>query len=208
MRATGLLPGRLLPRIILFRDAPRYVGMNRNRFNSEVRPHLTEIPVGKQAIGFDRLELDAWVDDYKACNGRPSRTKGAVSWDANESPASSCGPASGRSTSVSSGVEFAKALAEPSSKKRSGIPQDQKQPAKPMSRGARPMRDQEELPRILNAKQVRAMLGVSQTTLWRMINVSKVFPRPTPISAHRVGWHEAEVKAWIDSRFGEQLCEK
>jgi predicted DNA-binding transcriptional regulator AlpA len=204
MRATGLLPGRLLPRIIRFRDAPRYVGMDRNCFNSEVRPHLTEIPVGKQGVGFDRLELDAWVDDYKTRNGRPSRTKGAISSDANEYAASSCGPASGMSTSASSGGEFAKAPAQPSSKKPSSISQGQKQAAKPMSPGARPMRDQGEVPRVLNAKQVRAMLSVSQTTLWRMINVSKVFPRPTPISAHRVGWREADVKAWINRRFGDQ----
>jgi predicted DNA-binding transcriptional regulator AlpA len=208
MRAARLPAGRLLPRIILFRDAPRYVGMDRNRFNSEVRPHLTEIPVGKHAIGFDRLELDAWVDDYKARNGRPSRTKGASSWDANEHPASSCGPASGISTSTSSNGESPTALARLSSKKRYGISQGWKRPAKPVPPGVRPMRDHGELPRILNAKQVRAMLGVSQTTLWRMINVSKVFPRPTPISPHRVGWREAQVKAWVDSRFGEQPREK
>ena len=47
--------------------------MDRNRFNAEVRPYLTEIPIGKQGIGFDRLELDAWVDDYK-CPQRASRT--------------------------------------------------------------------------------------------------------------------------------------
>jgi prophage regulatory protein len=110
------------------------------------------------------------------------------------------------STSVSSEGNFAGA--QLSSKKRDGISQGSKQPAKPMSPGPRPTRDHGELPRILNAKQVRAMLGVSQTTLWRMINVSKVFPRPMPISAHRVGWREAEVKAWVDSRFGEQLREK
>ena len=50
--------------------------MDRNRFNTEVRPHLTEIPIGIQGIGFDRLELDAWVDDYKSRNGRPGRRKG------------------------------------------------------------------------------------------------------------------------------------
>jgi predicted DNA-binding transcriptional regulator AlpA len=66
------------------------------------------------------------------------------------------------------------------------------------------MRDRGELPRILSAKQVRTLLGVSQTTLWRMINVQRVFPRPTPISAHRVGWREADVKAWIDRRFGDK----
>ena len=43
-----------LPRIIRFRDAPAYLGMDRNRFNAEVRPHVTEIPIGKQGVGFDR----------------------------------------------------------------------------------------------------------------------------------------------------------
>jgi len=36
----------LMPRLIRFRDAPRYLGMDRNRFNSEVRPYLTEVPIG------------------------------------------------------------------------------------------------------------------------------------------------------------------
>jgi len=89
------MTGRILPRVIRAMHAPGYIGMDRNRFNDEVRPHLTEIPIGKQGIGFDRLELDAWVDEYKRRNGRPG--KGATSWDARESPASSCGPASGTS---------------------------------------------------------------------------------------------------------------
>ena len=105
------------PRILRFRDAPGYLGMDRNRFNAEVRPCVTEIPIGKQGIGFDRLELDAWVDDYKSRNGRPAR-KGDKSWDANEYPVSSCEPGFGISTSASSGGEFAKALAGLSSKKR------------------------------------------------------------------------------------------
>jgi len=32
-----------------------------------------------QRIGFDRLELDAWVEDYKSRNGRPGRSKGGTS---------------------------------------------------------------------------------------------------------------------------------
>ena len=98
------------PRIVRFRDAPAYLGMDRNRFNSEVRPQLTEIPIGIQGIGFDRLELDAWLDEYKSRNGRPGRSKGVKSWDASEFPASSSGPASGMSTNASAGGEFAKAL--------------------------------------------------------------------------------------------------
>ncbi len=60
----------LLPRLVRFRDAPAYLGMDRNRFNREVRPHLTNIPIGRQGIAFDRLELDAWVEDYVSRNGR------------------------------------------------------------------------------------------------------------------------------------------
>jgi hypothetical protein len=106
----------LQPRVVRFRDAPFYLGMDRNRFNAEVRPFLTEVPIGTQGIGFDRLELDAWFEDYKSCNGRPAQ-KGEFSWDANESPASLSGPGSGTSTSTSSGGEFAKALAQLASKK-------------------------------------------------------------------------------------------
>ena len=47
----------LIPRLIRLRDAPFYLGMDRNRFNAEVRPQLTEIPIGEQGIAFDRLDL-------------------------------------------------------------------------------------------------------------------------------------------------------
>jgi predicted DNA-binding transcriptional regulator AlpA len=70
---------RVQPRIIRFRDAPSYLGMDRNRFNAEVRPYLNEGPIGKQGVGFDRLELDAWLDDYIARNGRPAE-KGVQQW--------------------------------------------------------------------------------------------------------------------------------
>lgn len=111
------------PRFIRFRDAPAYLGMDRNRFNAEVRPSLTEIPIGTQGVGFDRLELDAWMDDYIARNGRPGR-KGVLPWDANTSPASFSGPGSGTSTSSSSGGEFARALEQLTSRKRSESSQE------------------------------------------------------------------------------------
>ena len=53
-----------LPRFIRLRDAPSYLGMDKNRFNRDVRPRLSAIPIGTQGIAFDRLDLDAWADDY------------------------------------------------------------------------------------------------------------------------------------------------
>ena len=63
----------ILPRLIRHRDAHAYLGMDRNRFGDEVRPALTEIPIGQRGIAFDRHELDVWADAYIAARGRPSR---------------------------------------------------------------------------------------------------------------------------------------
>ncbi len=70
------------PRFVRLRDAPAYLGMDKNRFNREVRPHLTVIPIGTQGIAFDRVELDAWVDEYKNRNGRPAaQSERRESWE-------------------------------------------------------------------------------------------------------------------------------
>jgi hypothetical protein len=114
---------RVQPRVVRFRDAPAYLGMDRNRFNAEVRPYLTEVPIGTQGVGFDRLELDAWFEDYKSRNGRPAR-KGARPWDANEYPASSSEAGSGTSINASAGGEFVRALEQLQPKKPSGTSQD------------------------------------------------------------------------------------
>ncbi|HNP35034.1 MAG TPA: hypothetical protein PKK10_04210 [Woeseiaceae bacterium] len=69
-KPTGDSKTQLLPRFIRLRDAPFYLGMDRNRFNTEVRPYLTTIPIGRQGVAFDRLEMDAWVEEYISRNGR------------------------------------------------------------------------------------------------------------------------------------------
>ena len=65
-----------MPRVIRLRDAPLYLGMDRNRFNAEVRPFVSEVRIGRQGIAFDRLELDAWWEHYKSRNER--RPKASV----------------------------------------------------------------------------------------------------------------------------------
>jgi len=122
MNHTSRQSSEVQPRVVRFRNAPAYLGMDRNRFNAQVRPFLTEVPIGTQGIGFDRLELDAWFEDYKSRNGRPAQ-KGENAWDANISPASFSGPESGTSTNASSGGEFAKALVQLALKKPSDTSQ-------------------------------------------------------------------------------------
>lgn len=57
------------PIILRIKHAPRYCGMNKNRFNREVRPLLTEIPIGKKGIGFYRHDLDVWAENLKNTQG-------------------------------------------------------------------------------------------------------------------------------------------
>ena len=108
----------LIPRLIRLRDAPFYVGMDRNRFNSEVRPYLIQIPIGEQGIAFDRLELDAWVDQYKSRNGRPGQPKGELTWDEKGRQGSLKEPVPGISINKPTDGVFAKAVEQITSKKR------------------------------------------------------------------------------------------
>lgn len=107
----------LLPRFIRLRDAPYYLGMDRNRFNAEVRQCLTSIPIGQQGIAFDRLELDAWVEDYKSRNGRPA--KRSKIWDAEDHRASTDEATTGGLTRKSKDTEdWRKAVARLTSRRR------------------------------------------------------------------------------------------
>ena len=109
-----------LPRLIRLRDAPTYLGMDRHRFNDEVRPGLTEIPIGNQGIAFDRLDLDAWVDDYIRCSGRPAvtRQRSLEQWDVKNRQVSLKEGSIGISTKRCLDAEFEKALVRATLKKQ------------------------------------------------------------------------------------------
>ncbi|MGZ3242098.1 MAG: hypothetical protein ACXU7Z_16920 [Burkholderiaceae bacterium] len=107
----------IIPRIIRFRDAPFYLGMDKNRFNTEVRASLTEIKIGTQGIAFDRIELDAWADDYILRIGKSNKQKQEQKPWQRKSPASLKGAIVGTSTKSSKANAYAKALAQAISKK-------------------------------------------------------------------------------------------
>jgi hypothetical protein len=108
----------LQPRVIRLKDAPGYLGMDRNRFNTDVRPYVTEMRMGKQGVAFDRLDLDTWFEEYKNRNGRPGQPKGEMTWDVKERQGSSKEPVSGISISKPTDGVFAKAVEQIASKKR------------------------------------------------------------------------------------------
>jgi hypothetical protein len=108
-----------LPRFIRLRDAPRYLGMDKNRFNHDVRPHVTVIPIGMQGIAFDRVDLDSWADHYKHRNGRPAaQSERRRPWETQQRQVSPIAVGSGTSTSSTEESAFAKALERVASRKR------------------------------------------------------------------------------------------
>jgi hypothetical protein len=118
---TTLGDKNMQPRLIRLRDVPAYLGMDKNRFNKEIRPFLTVIPIGNRGIAFDRLDLDNWVDHYKQRNGRPVSNERRQVWD--ENIFQGCRKLAGFGTSIreSTTAEFAKALEQVTSKKQKSI---------------------------------------------------------------------------------------
>lgn len=106
-----VLPARMLPRFIRHKDAPAYLGVDRNKFDAEIRPGLTEIPLGKRSLAFDRLDLDAWADEYKRRNGRSSRKNRKLSCEQEQMVSKSPKMAKGPSTSNTKGKGSSPGLA-------------------------------------------------------------------------------------------------
>jgi hypothetical protein len=100
------------PRFIRHRDAPGYLGMDKNRFNAECRPFQIEIKMGIQGIAFDRVDLDIWADEYKLRNGRQNKsTTGEQLCNAKKRQVLSKEVKSGIYTKPYSDTEFEKVVA-------------------------------------------------------------------------------------------------
>lgn len=57
----------LLPRFLASGDAARYLGVNSELFESEIKPMLEEVTICPGTKVFDRFDLDNWADDIKRC---------------------------------------------------------------------------------------------------------------------------------------------
>ncbi len=108
----------ILPKFIRLRDAPDYLGMDRNRFNREVRPDVASIPIGFQGIAFDRFDLDQWAEVYKKRVSRPMITQEGKSWVKKERQASSNAVSAGTLKRKSLVDEFEELLVQSRLKKR------------------------------------------------------------------------------------------
>ena len=53
--------------------------------------------------------------------------------------------------------------------------------------------------RIIRKTEVLDLVGLSDTTLWRLEKTND-FPKRLRLGGNSVGWHEGEVLAWIKNR--------
>lgn len=99
------------PRIIRAKWAPGYCGMNASQFNDEIRLYVTEIPVGERGIGFDRLDLDEALDEYKKrCGRAPDSEEHSQCSRKKARQGSNASTASGRSIKPSTAEDFIEAV--------------------------------------------------------------------------------------------------
>ena len=63
----------------------------------------------------------------------------------------------------------------------------------------KPIAPQNEPERIIRAKEVQSIAGLSRTTLWRLENKGE-FPRRVSLGGNSVGWKLSEINRWIDER--------
>ena len=69
-----------------------------------------------------------------------------------------------------------------------------------VSPGTRPRTGREAVSsRIIRPEELVDRLGISRTTLWRLQKRGE-FPPPLQLSPNAVGWSEAEITEWLESR--------
>lgn len=53
---------------------------------------------------------------------------------------------------------------------------------------------------ILPMKEILKILGISKSTLYRLLNDDPTFPKPIRLGARRVGFRDTDLKDWVDSQ--------
>jgi prophage regulatory protein len=53
--------------------------------------------------------------------------------------------------------------------------------------------------RILRWREVRSRVGLSRSTIWRMVRRGE-FPKPLMLGRQSIGWLETELNLWIETR--------
>ena len=53
--------------------------------------------------------------------------------------------------------------------------------------------------KMLNTREVVARVGLHRSTIWKKVRAG-TFPAPHELCENKIGWPEASITAWLDSR--------
>ena len=53
--------------------------------------------------------------------------------------------------------------------------------------------------RMLSVREVVVRVGLHRSTIWKRVRAG-TFPAPHELGENKIGWPEAEIIAWLDSR--------
>lgn len=53
--------------------------------------------------------------------------------------------------------------------------------------------------RILRMREVMQRIGLSRSTIYKLME-NDDFPRPMKLGSQAIGWRDADIEAWIESR--------
>lgn len=106
-------------RVLRAQQAPAYLGMSRRVFDQFVKPYVPRFPIGRQGVGYDRQDLDAWLDEYKSRYGRTAVQALEENTCPSSEPApSTCLGSTNGKPAVSGSATSTKALAHVKKRKR------------------------------------------------------------------------------------------
>ncbi len=60
-------------------------------------------------------------------------------------------------------------------------------------------KDGDAMGRMLRFPEIIERTGLSRTTIWRQVRAGE-FPAPVALSGNAVGWHDAEINHWLNTR--------
>lgn len=109
------------PRLLRTNEAHDYLRMNRKTFDKWVRPFIAYIRIGQRGIAFDKLDLDAWIEEHKQRDELPVSNTGEHLWEEPAHRAYKNVMATGKLTRRFSDSEFAKVLEQATLRKRKSI---------------------------------------------------------------------------------------
>ncbi len=172
-------------RVLRKRDAPAYLGMDRNRFDAEVRPHLVEVPL---------------------CAAGEAGGVGVLSQAAGRCRADA-GPIIVRKRRLGAACASAlhRPLRWPVGRPEASVTVRKHFDGSEIMHLASETRPQVRRDRLLRLPEVETATGLKKSSIYSLMRAGE-FPRSVKLTARCVAWPESQVLGFIQARIDASLA--